>query len=75
MTAVKYIPQAKRKESSMNECVQIVELEIFGRIVSAGNMAAAARELKLSPACVCNRVARLEKRLDGKLFHRTTREL
>jgi hypothetical protein len=57
------------------EVVEIVDLEIFERIVSAGSMSAAARELKLSSAGVCNRIGRLEKRLGMKLFHRTTREL
>ena len=59
----------------LSEVVQIVDLEIFERIASAGSMSAAARELKLAPASVSNRIDRLEERLGMKLFHRTTREL
>ena len=49
------------------------ELEIFGRVVSAGSMSAAARELDLSLAVVSKRVAALEERLGARLLHRTTR--
>jgi DNA-binding transcriptional LysR family regulator len=49
------------------------ELEIFGRVVSAGSMSAAARELDLSLAVVSKRFAALEERLGARLLHRTTR--
>ena len=49
------------------------ELEIFGRVVSAGSMSAAARELDLSLAVVSKRIAALEERLGARLLHRTTR--
>ena len=49
------------------------ELEIFGSVVSAGSMSAAARELDLSLAVVSKRVAALEQRLGARLLQRTTR--
>jgi DNA-binding transcriptional LysR family regulator len=45
----------------------------FARIVSAGSMSAAARELDLSLAVVSKRLAQLEKGLGVRLIQRTTR--
>jgi DNA-binding transcriptional LysR family regulator len=53
----------------------IVDLEIFARVVTAGSMSAAGRELDLSPAVVSKRISHLETRLGTRLFHRTTRQL
>lgn len=53
----------------------IADLEIFARIVTAGSMSAAGRELDLSPAVVSKRISHLETRLGARLFHRTTRQL
>ncbi len=53
----------------------IVDLEIFARVVTAGSMSAAGRELDLSPAVVSKRISHLEGRLGTRLFHRTTRQL
>ena len=53
----------------------IVDLEIFARVVTAGSMSAAGRELDLSPAVVSKRISHLEARLGTRLFHRTTRQL
>jgi DNA-binding transcriptional LysR family regulator len=53
----------------------IADLEIFARVVTAGSMSAAGRELGLSPAVVSKRISHLETRLGTRLFHRTTRQL
>ncbi|MGO9172604.1 MAG: LysR family transcriptional regulator [Rhodomicrobium sp.] len=53
----------------------IADLEIFARVVTAGSMSAAGRELDLSPAVVSKRISHLEGRLGTRLFHRTTRQL
>lgn len=53
----------------------IADLEIFARVVTAGSMSAAGRELDLSPAVVSKRISHLESRLGTRLFHRTTRQL
>ena len=53
----------------------IADLEIFARVVTAGSMSAAGRELDLSPAVVSKRISHLETRLGTRLFHRTTRQL
>ncbi|SEL96117.1 transcriptional regulator, LysR family [Sphingomonas palmae] len=48
---------------------------LLARLVSAGSIAAAARELRLSPAMASRRLARLEARLGVRLVQRTTRRL
>ncbi len=53
----------------------IADLEIFAKVVTAGSMSAAGRELDLSPAVVSKRISHLEGRLGTRLFHRTTRQL
>jgi len=51
------------------------EMSIFAKVVSAGSLSAAARELGLSPAVVSRRLAALEARLGTRLINRTTRSL
>lgn len=53
----------------------IADLEIFAKVVTAGSMSAAGRELDLSPAVVSKRISHLEGRFGTRLFHRTTRQL
>jgi DNA-binding transcriptional LysR family regulator len=53
----------------------IGDLEIFARVVRAGNMSAAGREMGLTPAVVSKRISQLEQRLGARLFQRTTRQL
>ncbi len=55
--------------------IPISDLEIFSRVVTAGNMSAAGRELGLSPAVISKRIGHLEKRLGTRLFQRTTRQI
>ncbi|ADZ71900.1 LysR family transcriptional regulator [Polymorphum gilvum SL003B-26A1] len=50
-------------------------MEIFARVVSAGSMSAAGREMALSPAVVSKRIRRLEDRLGTRLLQRTTRQI
>ncbi|SHG61703.1 LysR family transcriptional regulator [Massilia sp. CF038] len=51
----------------------VLDLAVFARVVSAGSMSAAARELDLSLAVVSKRIALLEERVGVRLIHRTTR--
>lgn len=51
------------------------DLEVFARIVSAGSLSAAGRELGLSPAVVSKRLRRLEDRIGTRLIQRTTRHI
>ena len=48
---------------------------LLARVVEAGSLSAAGRQMGLSPAMVSKRLARLEARLGVKLVHRTTRRL
>lgn len=48
---------------------------LFVSIVEAGSLSAAGRRLRISPAMVSKRLARLESRLGAPLLHRTTRRL
>ena len=50
-------------------------MRVFCRVTDAGSFAAAAREMKLSPAVVTRLVADLEEHLGTRLIHRTTRRL
>lgn len=51
------------------------DMAVFVKVVGAGGLSAAARELGLSPAMVSKRLSRLEARLGGRLLNRTTRRL
>lgn len=52
------------------ECIRT-----FGRVVAAGTFAAAARQLRLSPATVTKRIQHLERRLGVRLFTRNARKV
>jgi DNA-binding transcriptional LysR family regulator len=43
------------------------DMEIFARVITAGSLSAAGRELGLSPAVVSKRLKRLEERLGTRL--------
>jgi len=51
------------------------EMTIFSKVVSAGSLSAAAKELGMSTAVVSRRLAALELRLGVRLINRTTRSL
>src|SRR5881394_2015219 len=51
------------------------EMAIFAKVVAAGSLSAAAKELGLSTAVVSRRLAALESRLGVRLINRTTRSL
>ena len=53
----------------------IKQLKIFVRIYELGNMSAAARDQRVSPAVASSRIAELESHLGVRLFNRTTRSL
>lgn len=50
-------------------------IRAFVQAAQAGSFSAAARQLGLSSSSVGKAIARLEQRLDARLFHRTTRSL
>ena len=50
-------------------------IRAFVQAVEAGSFSRAAQQLGMSPSSVGKAVARLEQRLDVRLFHRTTRSL
>src|SRR5947207_13917864 len=51
------------------------EMAVFVKVVAAGSLSAAARELGSSPAVISRRLAALESRLGVRLVNRTTRTL
>ena len=53
----------------------IKQLKIFVRVYELGNMSAAARDQRVSPAVASSRIAELENHLGVRLFNRTTRSL
>ncbi|WP_274630184.1 LysR family transcriptional regulator [Arvimicrobium flavum] len=50
-------------------------IAVFVRVVELGNLSAAGRDMRLSPAVASNRIKELEKHLNVRLFNRTTRQL
>ncbi|TWH25939.1 MULTISPECIES: LysR family transcriptional regulator [unclassified Aminobacter] len=50
-------------------------IAVFVRVVELGNLSAAGRDLRISPAVASNRIKELEKYLGVRLFNRTTRQL
>ncbi len=51
------------------------DMDLFVRVVRSGGLAAAGREVNLSPASVSARINGLEKRHDTRLLNRTTRKV
>jgi DNA-binding transcriptional LysR family regulator len=51
------------------------ELRLFERIAELGSLAAAARDLELTPSQVTRRIAALERTLKVRLFERSTRKV
>lgn len=50
-------------------------IRTFVRVYELGSMAAAGRDLRISPAVTSSRISQLEERLSVRLFQRTTRSL
>ncbi len=50
-------------------------IAVFVRVVELGNLSAAGRDMRISPAVASNRIKELEKHLNVRLFNRTTRQL
>lgn len=59
----------------MNESPLLQDLRVFRTAARLGSFAATANELGTSPAYVTKRIAILEKSLQVKLFHRTSRRI
>ena len=53
----------------------LYEMSVFSKVVAAGSLSAAARELGVSTAVVSRTLAALEARLGVRLINRTTRSL
>jgi len=53
----------------------VANIRMFVRVYELGNMSAAARDQRTSPAVASARIAELEKHLGVRLFNRTTRQL
>lgn len=51
------------------------DMGVFVRVVEQGSFSAAGRMLRMSPALVSSRIARLESHLGVRLFNRTTRKV
>lgn len=54
---------------------RLADMAVFARVLDRGGFSVAARELGLSTGAVSKAVARLEKHLQVRLLHRTTRKL
>jgi len=61
--------------ASLEKITNLFDYEIFARVIKAGSLSAAARELHSSPAMISKRLTRLEERLGVRLLQRTTRRL
>ena len=61
--------------AAVEKTTDLLDYEIFARVIKAGSLSAAARELHSSPAMISKRVTRLEDRLGVRLLQRTTRRV
>lgn len=55
--------------------MQISDVEVFAAIAESGNLSGAARRLGLSPMAISRRLVALERELEVRLVHRTTRSV
>ena len=51
------------------------DMAVFVRVAELGSLSGAGHDLRLSPAVVSNRIAKLEERLGVRLLNRTTRKV
>ncbi len=71
-------PGKTNKIVSMKETVSmdlLAGMAVFARVVDAGGVSAAARDLRLSKSAVSKQLAALEDRLGARLLQRTTRRM
>ncbi len=61
--------------AAVEKVTDLLDYEIFARVIKAGSLSAAAREMHSSPAMISKRVTRLEDRLGVRLLQRTTRRV
>jgi DNA-binding transcriptional LysR family regulator len=61
--------------SMAHESVELPDLLLFVRTITAGSLSAAGRSLKISPAVASKRLSRLENHLGVRLIQRTSRRL
>nr|MBF0681744.1 LysR family transcriptional regulator [Pseudomonas sp.] len=54
---------------------KISDIRLFVTVVEAGNFSTAARQQQISPSTASKTIERLERRLNARLFQRTTRSL
>ena len=66
-------PDVKRCEHRVVDSLKT--MQVFVRVGQRSGFAAAARDLRMSPAAVTKHIAALEKRLNARLFDRTTRQV
>lgn len=59
----------------MNSSERLKGIDVFVAVAAAGSFAAAADRLNLTASAVGKSIARLENRLNTRLFERTTRKL
>jgi len=64
-----------RMRDAAEKGTDLLDYEIFARVIKAGSLSAAAREMHSSPAMISKRVTRLEDRLGVRLLQRTTRRV
>lgn len=50
-------------------------IAVFVRVVELGNLSAAGRDMRISPAVASNRIQGTGEHLNVRLFNRTTRQL
>jgi len=60
---------------AVEKTTDLLDYQIFARVIKAGSLSAAAREMHSSPAMISKRVTRLEDRLGVRLLQRTTRRV
>lgn len=71
-------PSVRNKIVSMKETVSmdlLAGMAVFARVVEAGGISAAARDLRLSKSAVSKQLSALEDRLGARLLQRTTRRM
>ena len=66
---------ASEADKEVGRMAYLDNIAVFVRVVELGNLSAAGRDMRISPAVASNRIKELEKHLGVRLFNRTTRQL